>query len=294
MESVNHFNVKRKAHGISRRDSEQSWNPFRHFAWDDRRPSRRETWNGDLESQREVQADDNNNNNDGEKPAPLGHVQSEPGLISGMLPRDFSTADTMGGSSFAKETNAPVTRTRSGSQQNSGETMAESEQSSAPAAAAKEPETDSLRKRKAGVTANSTNNTLDKEKDDKKAKRKGSGLIRHPRPKHPYTVANQLQRTFFNSWINVLLVAAPIGIAMNFIPSTKGVPVFVVNFIAIIPLAAMLSFATEEIALRTGETLGGLLNATFGYVLLLRYNGTATPAAVLPPTGLWVRYGSSR
>jgi Ca2+/H+ antiporter len=28
----------------------------------------------------------------------------------------------------------------------------------------------------------------------------------------------------------------------------------------------MLSFATEEIALRTGETLGGLLNATFGYV----------------------------
>jgi Ca2+:H+ antiporter len=30
------------------------------------------------------------------------------------------------------------------------------------------------------------------------------------------------------------------------------------------PLAAMLSYATEEIALRTGETLGGLLNATFG------------------------------
>jgi len=26
----------------------------------------------------------------------------------------------------------------------------------------------------------------------------------------------------------------------------------------------MLSYATEEIALRVGETLGGLLNATFG------------------------------
>lgn len=37
-----------------------------------------------------------------------------------------------------------------------------------------------------------------------------------------------------------------------------------VNFIAIIPLAGTLSYATEEIALRTGEVLGGLLNATFG------------------------------
>ncbi|KAF3925876.1 hypothetical protein ABW20_dc0104266 [Dactylellina cionopaga] len=36
------------------------------------------------------------------------------------------------------------------------------------------------------------------------------------------------------------------------------------NFLAIIPLAGTLSFATEEIALRTGETLGGLLNASFG------------------------------
>ena len=46
--------------------------------------------------------------------------------------------------------------------------------------------------------------------------------------------------------------------------------VFVVNFIAIIPLAAMLSFATEEIAIRTGETIGGLLNATFGSVSVYR------------------------
>ena len=40
--------------------------------------------------------------------------------------------------------------------------------------------------------------------------------------------------------------------------------VFIVNFIAIIPLAGLLSYATEEIALRVGETLGGLLNASFG------------------------------
>lgn len=40
--------------------------------------------------------------------------------------------------------------------------------------------------------------------------------------------------------------------------------VFTINFFAIIPLAAVLSFATEEISLKLGETLGGLLNATFG------------------------------
>ncbi len=40
--------------------------------------------------------------------------------------------------------------------------------------------------------------------------------------------------------------------------------VFALNFFAIIPLAAVLSFATEEIASRLGETLGGLVNATFG------------------------------
>jgi len=79
----------------------------------------------------------------------------------------------------------------------------------------------------------------------------------------PFTVRNQIHATLFNSWINILLLAAPIGIALNYAGVSKIV-VFVVNFLAIIPLAAMLSFATEEIALHVGESLGGLLNATFG------------------------------
>lgn len=81
----------------------------------------------------------------------------------------------------------------------------------------------------------------------------------------PFTVKNQIQATILNSWINILLLAAPVGIALNYAGVNKVI-VFVVNFIAIIPLAAMLSFATEEIALHVGESLGGLLNATFGYV----------------------------
>lgn len=79
----------------------------------------------------------------------------------------------------------------------------------------------------------------------------------------PFTVRNQIQATILNSWINILLLAAPVGIALNYAGVNKII-VFVVNFIAIIPLAAMLSFATEEIALHVGESLGGLLNATFG------------------------------
>ncbi|KUL89968.1 hypothetical protein ZTR_02955 [Talaromyces verruculosus] len=77
-----------------------------------------------------------------------------------------------------------------------------------------------------------------------------------------FTVAGQL-RAIFGSPINVLLVLVPVGIALNY-TSVSRTAVFVVNFLAIVPLAAMLSYATEEIALRTGETLGGLINASFG------------------------------
>ena len=82
-------------------------------------------------------------------------------------------------------------------------------------------------------------------------------------PKTKFTFGNQIRGTLFNSWINVLLIMVPVGIALNY-AKINPVVIFVINFIAIIPLAAMLSYATEEIALRTGETLGGLLNATFG------------------------------
>ncbi|KAL2817364.1 sodium/calcium transporter [Aspergillus granulosus] len=84
-----------------------------------------------------------------------------------------------------------------------------------------------------------------------------------PVDKQKFTVVGQFKATVLNSWINVLLLAAPVGIALNYV-DVDPVAVFVVNFIAIIPLAAMLSYATEEIALRTGETIGGLLNASFG------------------------------
>ena len=39
------------------------------------------------------------------------------------------------------------------------------------------------------------------------------------------------------------------------------------NFVALIPLALVLGEVTEDLAVRFGDTVGGLLNATFGNVV---------------------------
>lgn len=51
--------------------------------------------------------------------------------------------------------------------------------------------------------------------------------------------------------------------------SITDTAIFCTAFIAIIPLAGLLGFATEEASLRLGQTLGGLLNATLGNVVEL-------------------------
>ncbi|KAJ9133305.1 Vacuolar calcium ion transporter [Pleurostoma richardsiae] len=67
----------------------------------------------------------------------------------------------------------------------------------------------------------------------------------------------------FSSWINVLLVFVPIGIAAHFAELSAGI-IFAMNAIAIIPLAGLLSHATESVARRLGDTIGALMNVTFG------------------------------
>jgi Ca2+:H+ antiporter len=66
-----------------------------------------------------------------------------------------------------------------------------------------------------------------------------------------------------HSWINVLLVFIPIGIAAEAVGLSAGI-VFGMNAVAIIPLAGLLAFATEAVAARLGDTLGALLNVSFG------------------------------
>lgn len=63
--------------------------------------------------------------------------------------------------------------------------------------------------------------------------------------------------------LNLLLLAVPVAIYAEFV-AHDPVMAFVASMIAIMPLAFLMGQATEEIALRTSESVGGLLNATFG------------------------------
>ncbi|PHH68902.1 hypothetical protein CDD83_5890 [Cordyceps sp. RAO-2017] len=66
------------------------------------------------------------------------------------------------------------------------------------------------------------------------------------------------------SWLNVLLVFVPIGIIVANVRGVHGGIVFAMNCIAVIPLAGLLSHATESVASNMGDSLGALLNVTFG------------------------------
>ena len=63
--------------------------------------------------------------------------------------------------------------------------------------------------------------------------------------------------------LNILLLALPITLYFNYVDENLSMAFFS-SLIAIMPLAFLMGRATEEIALRTTESLGGLLNATFG------------------------------
>jgi Ca2+:H+ antiporter len=63
--------------------------------------------------------------------------------------------------------------------------------------------------------------------------------------------------------LSILLVFIPISITGHFL-EWNATTVFITSCLAIIPLAAWMGTATEEIAVVLGPNLGGLLNATFG------------------------------
>ncbi|GAW25468.1 putative calcium proton exchanger [Rosellinia necatrix] len=72
------------------------------------------------------------------------------------------------------------------------------------------------------------------------------------------------KKILFHSWINLGLVFVPIGIIVANLPNANAGATFGINAVAIIPLAALLSYATESVARKMGDTVGALLNVTFG------------------------------
>ena len=65
------------------------------------------------------------------------------------------------------------------------------------------------------------------------------------------------------SGINVLLIFTPIAFLSKIMAADDSVTFFFA-LMALIPLAALLGMVTEELAMYTNQTLGGLMNATFG------------------------------
>jgi len=61
-----------------------------------------------------------------------------------------------------------------------------------------------------------------------------------------------------------MLVFVPIVFVFHRIEPESHTLLFILSVFAIIPLAALLSLATESVAARTGDAVGGLLNATLG------------------------------
>jgi Ca2+/H+ antiporter len=62
-----------------------------------------------------------------------------------------------------------------------------------------------------------------------------------------------------------LLVLVPVAFALRYVPAWNNQPaLFIVSALAIIPIAGWMGHATEQLAHRMGEGIGGWLNASFG------------------------------
>eukprot|EP01006_Ploeotia_vitrea_P057193 TRINITY_DN68159_c5_g1_i1.p1 TRINITY_DN68159_c5_g1~~TRINITY_DN68159_c5_g1_i1.p1 ORF type:complete len:508 (+),score=57.31 TRINITY_DN68159_c5_g1_i1:27-1550(+) len=73
----------------------------------------------------------------------------------------------------------------------------------------------------------------------------------------------QFKHIALGSWLNICLACVPLA----FLSKYTGWPdylTFMFSFFSLVPLAAMLGDFTEDLALRTNDSIGALLNATFG------------------------------
>ncbi len=89
-------------------------------------------------------------------------------------------------------------------------------------------------------------------------------------------------------WMNLLLIFIPISLLLEYVFHAPPLWVFATAVVSIIPLADWLRQATEQVAERAGQTIGGLLNVTFGNLaeliiaifVLLSGNATVVKAQI--------------
>ena len=69
---------------------------------------------------------------------------------------------------------------------------------------------------------------------------------------------------FLRSPMNWMLLFIPLTIALEHVAHVSAPVIFFCAALAIVPIAAQIVQATEQLATRTGDAVGGFLNATFG------------------------------
>jgi len=92
---------------------------------------------------------------------------------------------------------------------------------------------------------------------------------------------NAFLRELRDSRILWLLVIVPVVLVMEHAAPDRHTLLFGLSVLAIVPLAALLSRATENVAARTGDAIGGLLNATLGNLTEVVIAVTALRAGML-------------
>jgi Ca2+:H+ antiporter len=79
-----------------------------------------------------------------------------------------------------------------------------------------------------------------------------------------------------------LLLAVPLSLLLDQVVHAPALAVFITACVAVLPLAGYMGDATEHLAHRTGPTIGGLLNATFGNAAELIISIVALRAGLVP------------
>jgi Ca2+:H+ antiporter len=69
---------------------------------------------------------------------------------------------------------------------------------------------------------------------------------------------------FLRKPMNWLLLFIPLTVALEHLAHVSAPVLFFMAAVAIVPIAAQIVGATEQLSTRTGDAIGGLLNATFG------------------------------
>src|SRR5262245_40410349 len=65
------------------------------------------------------------------------------------------------------------------------------------------------------------------------------------------------------NWL-LIFIFVPVAVGLEYLAPERHLLIFATSCIAILPLAGWMGHATEQLAERMGEGVGGLLNATFG------------------------------